>query len=51
MNQALLDALKQFKESAEAICDLWDNQLDKDYPFEKSFDEVVYDIATWLEDK
>ena len=49
MNKELQDALKQFVRSAETIRDLWDNQLDKDYPFEKSFDEVVYDIATWLE--
>ena len=51
MDKRLQDALKQFKESAMTIQALWDNQLDKDYPFDRSFDEVVYDIATWLENK
>ena len=51
MDKKLLDALKQFKESAMTIQTLWDEQLDKDYPFDKSFDEVSFDIATWLGDK
>ena len=51
MDSKLRQAIEQFKESAMTIQALWDNQLDKDYPFDRSFDEVVYDIATWLEDK
>ena len=49
MNEELLTALKQFKESVEVINNLYDHQLDKDYPFDKSFDEMAYDIHIWLE--
>lgn len=49
MNKELRDALKQFKESVEVINKLYDHQLDEDYPFDKSFDEMAYDINIWLE--
>lgn len=51
MDSKLKQAIEQFKESAMTIQALWDEQLDTNYPFDKSFDEISFDVATWLEDK
>lgn len=57
-DKEILEAMKKFRDSANELTKLWseaspstERWLDVDYPFEKSFDEVVMNIATWVEEQ
>ena len=41
------DKLKEFMEVAEELSEAWTPVLDQDYPFSKSFHEVVRDLIQW----
>jgi len=53
----MLRALYNFKQSAFALNEAWDNMqydapgtdLAEDYPFQLSFDEMVLEIANWVD--
>lgn len=53
--ELLVQSLEGFYLHAKDICVLWEqlddetqNNLAKEYPFDKSFDEVTHDILDWL---
>lgn len=57
-NPTFLQALAEFTHAAVALTAAWEREDREDhtgdffaeaYPFEKSFDEVVNDIITWLD--
>ena len=44
-------AIKNFVNSGNKILELWNSEMDNldDYPFSRSFDEVMLDVSKWLE--
>lgn len=54
--QELIEKLVAFRDAANELSEAWTNSdvhdpLDcRNYPFHRSFDEMVYDIDTWIDD-
>ena len=52
MSPEMKKALKAFGIAAQNLVETWDNEEGQgpmnNYPFKRSFDEVAYDISTWV---
>lgn len=53
--QCLLDSLRVLERSFKAVLDAielneeFDDLISIDYPFEKSFDEMAWDVSSWVD--
>lgn len=50
--EEVCDAVQKFSDSAQKLCNVWsdwkdDGSLDENYPFDKSFDELMCEIDNW----
>lgn len=55
MTEEMKKAMKKFAEAANEMVELWDDEtyetrcnLEDEYPFDKSFDEIASEIATFV---